>query len=94
MVAAARRFDYTLVAAARDGVPLPAFRFPDRPLIAIGNERHGVAAWLPRWDLGVSIPQPGGGESLNASVAGGIIFYTFSQQFPVTTSSGQMREKP
>jgi TrmH family RNA methyltransferase len=80
LVAGARRHGYEIVAASRDGVALPEFRFPERALLAVGNERHGVAAWLPRYDLGVAIPQPGGGESLNASVAGGIIFYAFSQQ--------------
>jgi len=84
LLEAARRHGYHIVAAARTGIPLPEFRFPRRVLLAIGSERHGVGAWLPRWDTGVSIPQPGHGESLNAAVAGGIIFYTFSQQFSVT----------
>lgn len=81
LVAAARERAYTLVAAARDGVALPDFIFPERTLVAVGNERHGVAAWLPHYDAGVAIPQTGRGESLNASVAGGIILYAFSQQF-------------
>jgi TrmH family RNA methyltransferase len=80
-VAAARRHGYTIVAAARDGVALPAFRFPRKALIAVGNERRGVADWLPAWDASVSIPQRGQADSLNAAVAGGIIFYAFSQQF-------------
>jgi TrmH family RNA methyltransferase len=71
---------YTIVAAADDGISLPDFTFPKRALLAIGNERHGVAGWLPQYDAGVTIPQPGRGESLNASVAGGIILYAFSQQ--------------
>jgi len=79
-VAAARRHGYTIVAAARDGEPLPTFRFPRKALLAVGNERRGVSDWLPAWDVSVSIPQRGQGDSLNAAVAGGIIFYTFSQQ--------------
>lgn len=71
---------YTIVAAAHDGIALPDFTFPKRALLAIGNERHGVGGWLPHYDAGVTIPQPGRGESLNASIAGGIILYTFSQQ--------------
>ncbi len=71
---------YTIVAATHDGIALPVFTFPKRALLAIGNERHGVSGWLPRYDAGVTIPQPGGGESLNASIAGGIILYAFSQQ--------------
>ena len=77
-LAAAHR--YTIVAAAHDGIALPDFTFPKRALLAIGNERHGVAGWLPHYDAGVTIPQSGRGESLNASIAGGIILYTFSQQ--------------
>jgi len=79
-VAAARQHGYTIVAAARDGVPLPDFRFPRKALLAVGNERRGVADWLPVWDASVAIPQRGGADSLNAAVAGGIIFYAFSQQ--------------
>lgn len=77
-VASAR--GYRIVAAARDGAALPTYRFPERAIVAIGNERHGVYGWLPSVDEAVAIPQPGRGESLNASVAGGIIFYAFSQQ--------------
>lgn len=81
VVDAAHRNGYTIVAATRDGTALPEFRFPERSLVAIGNERHGVSVWLPNYDSGVTIPQSGHGESLNASVAGGIILYAFSQQF-------------
>ncbi|GAC1522481.1 MAG: RNA methyltransferase [Vulcanimicrobiaceae bacterium] len=80
LAAAAREHGYTIVAATRDGTSLPDFVFPNRSLVAIGNERHGVSRWLPQYDSGVTIPQHGRGESLNASVAGGIILYAFSQQ--------------
>jgi TrmH family RNA methyltransferase len=80
LLAAAGRNGYTIVAAMREGIALPAFRFPSRPLIAIGNERRGVGGWLPRWDAAVSIPQQGNAESLNAAVAGGILLYAFSQR--------------
>jgi len=71
----ARRSGYALVAARRGGVALDRFPFERRSIIAIGNERRGVAAWLPAWDSVVTIPQRGEGESLNAAVAGGIIMY-------------------
>ncbi|GAC1545036.1 MAG: RNA methyltransferase [Vulcanimicrobiaceae bacterium] len=80
LLAVASGLGYRLVAAARDGDPLPAFHFPERALLAIGSERHGVSRSLPHVDAAVSIPHAGAGESLNASVAGGIIFYAFSQQ--------------
>ena len=79
--ASAARNGYRVVAAAKEGAPLPTFTFVRRSILAIGNERHGVASWLPKTDEMVSIPHVGPGESLNASVAGGIILYAFSQQF-------------
>ena len=91
---AARRADYTIVAAARGGQSLPDYRFPERSLIAIGNERHGVAAALPHYDEEIAIPHAGPGESLNASVAGGIIFYAFSQQTKRRIFEGPTSEKP
>jgi TrmH family RNA methyltransferase len=81
IVRAARERGYGLVAAARGGRPLPEVRFPSRLLLAIGNERRGVSDSLPACDLQVAIPQPGGGESLNAAIAGSILMYVFSQQF-------------
>ncbi len=79
LVTSARTHGYEIVAATSDGTPLPEFRFAARTLVAIGNERHGVA-WLTHYDRGITIPQRGEGESLNASVAGSIILYAFSQQ--------------
>ena len=78
--AAARAHRYTVVAAERGGTPLPSYRFPTRSILAIGNERHGVAGSFPFAREPVSIPQAGEGESLNASVAGGIVFYAFAQR--------------
>jgi TrmH family RNA methyltransferase len=86
LTASAKRAGYSLVAAGREGETLPAFRFDERSLIAIGHERHGVSALLPDVDRTVTIPQRGGGESLNAAMAGAIIFYEFSQQFGIKSS--------
>ncbi|MDQ2857036.1 MAG: RNA methyltransferase [Candidatus Eremiobacteraeota bacterium] len=80
LVEAIRRHGFTIVCAARGGTSLAEFRFPAKPLIAIGSERHGVTSWLPRCDLTVSIPHQGVGESLNAAIAGGIVLYAFAQQ--------------
>jgi TrmH family RNA methyltransferase len=94
LLLAARQHGYAIVAATKDGARLPGFRFPSKTLLAIGNERRGVAASLPRWDFGVTIPQRGAGESLNAAVAGGIILYTFSQQYYGTSGEARTLEKP
>lgn len=93
-VLAARRHGYTIVAATKDGAPLPGIRFPAKTLLVIGSERRGVTDWLTRWDVGVTIPQPGAGESLNAAVAGGIILYAFSQQIYGAGEEPRRREKP
>jgi len=92
--AAAQRHGYRLIAAAPGGTPLPSFRFVRRSIVAIGHERRGVAATLESWDDTLTIPQLGSGDSLNAAVAGGIIFHAFSQQVKPHTSIGPKPEKP
>lgn len=77
--AAAARHGFALVATSRAGTPLPAARIPQRSVIAIGNERRGLGPWLTRRDLEVAIPQRGASDSLNAAVAGSIIFYAAMQ---------------
>jgi TrmH family RNA methyltransferase len=67
-----------IVAADRSGTPLPGFAFPANPVVAIGSERGGVEAWLPRWDASVAIPHAGPTESLNAGIAGAIVLYEWS----------------
>jgi TrmH family RNA methyltransferase len=90
VVTGAREREYMLIATSNDGQPLPDFRFERRSIVAVGNERHGVAGWLPSWDRAVAIPQPGGGESLNAAVAGSIVAYAASQQL---STSAERSEK-
>jgi TrmH family RNA methyltransferase len=91
---AAHAGHFVVVAASREGLPLDRFHFPERVVVAVGNERNGVRDWLPRWDLGVAIPQPGGGESLNAAIAGSIIFYELSKRFRDSSSEGATPPKP
>jgi TrmH family RNA methyltransferase len=67
-----------IVAADRSGTPLPGFAFPANPIVAIGSERGGVEAWLPRSDASVAIPHVGPTESLNAGIAGAIVLYEWS----------------
>lgn len=78
LAANAHAHGYTLIGASRSGIPLPSFPWVERPIIAIGNERHGVHSWLSTWDQEVSIPQLGDAESLNAAVAGSIILYAYA----------------
>jgi RNA methyltransferase, TrmH family len=67
-----------IVAATLDGEALSGAALPANALLAVGNERHGVGAFLPRWDRAVRIEQAGSTESLNAAVAGSILLYVIS----------------
>jgi TrmH family RNA methyltransferase len=78
LYAEARAAGYRVIATGHKGSPLPAYRFPARAIIAIGNERRGVSEGLDGWHDTVAIPQHGPGESLNAAVAGSIVFYAFA----------------
>jgi len=82
---------YEIVATDRGGVPLDRFTFERRSIIAVGNERRGVADWLTGWDAVVSIPQQGEGQSLNAAIAGSIILYTLMRQMDKSPNNS---EKP
>ncbi len=74
LVGAARASGRPIIAVDLDGEPLDRFAFPQRPVLVIGHERHGVRTWLPVRDGAVRIPQDGV-ESLNAGVAGSIVLY-------------------
>ncbi|MBV8600017.1 MAG: RNA methyltransferase [Candidatus Eremiobacteraeota bacterium] len=78
IIAGANAAHRRIVAADPDGAPLDEFTFPDRPIVAIGSERHGVASWLPGWYASAAIPHAGPTESLNAGVAGAIVLYEWS----------------
>jgi TrmH family RNA methyltransferase len=69
-----------IVAADLDGEPLWQANLPANAILAVGNERHGVGAFLPRWDRAVRIEQGGQAESLNAAVAGSILLYVVSRR--------------
>ena len=67
-----------IVAATLDGEPLTGATIPANAVLAVGNERHGVGRFLPRWDLAVRIEQASATESLNAAVAGSILLYALA----------------
>ena len=67
-----------VVAAVLTGEPLATADLPANAVLAVGHERHGVGAFLARWDRGVRIEQTSATESLNAAVAGSILLYTMS----------------
>jgi RNA methyltransferase, TrmH family len=76
--AAAAAAGRPIVAATLEGELLAEAVLPANAIVAIGNERHGVAGFLSRWDREVRIEQASATESLNAAVAGSIILYALS----------------
>ena len=80
VIGAAAAAGRPIVAADLTGEPLWGAELPANAVIAVGNERRGVGAFLPRWDRAVRIEQGGRAESLNAAVAGSIILYVVSRR--------------
>jgi TrmH family RNA methyltransferase len=67
------------MAEASDGTPLFEADLTVPLAIVVGNEAHGI----PTSDVGghlISIPMPGGTESLNVAVAGSILLYETVRQ--------------
>jgi len=61
---------------AHGGTPLPELTADGDVVLILGAERDGLPTEvLERCDERVSIPQPGGGESLNVALAGAIALY-------------------
>jgi RNA methyltransferase, TrmH family len=63
------------------GAPLPELRLDGDAVLVLGAERDGLPAEvLARCDERVSIPQPGGGDSLNVAMAGAIALYELARE--------------
>jgi TrmH family RNA methyltransferase len=63
------------------GVPLPELQLDGEIVLALGAERDGLPAdVLAQCDEHASIPQPGGGESLNVAMAGSIALYELARR--------------
>lgn len=68
-------------AAVLDGEPADGARLDGALAVVIGSEGKGVRPTVAaECDLRVTIPLPGGFDSLNASVAGGILLYEALRQ--------------
>jgi TrmH family RNA methyltransferase len=65
---------------AHGGTPLSELVVDGDVVLALGAEREGLPAEVvERCDTQVSIPQPGGGESLNVALAGAIALYELNR---------------
>ena len=68
--------DLQLIALVVTGGEDPSHIDPSRALILVGNEAHGIPQdWLEQCNKQITLPMPGGTESLNAAVAGSIALY-------------------
>ena len=61
----------------KDGASIHAISTsPRQRLLVVGSEAHGLPPeWLAQCDDSITLPMPGGTESLNAAVAGSIALY-------------------
>jgi RNA methyltransferase, TrmH family len=65
----------------KGGIPLPDLDLGGDVVLVLGSEREGLPAdVLERCDERASIPQPGGGESLNVATAGAIALYELARR--------------
>jgi TrmH family RNA methyltransferase len=67
--------------ATSGGIPLPELQLDGDVVLVVGAEREGLPAdVLERCEERVSIPQPGGGDSLNVAMAGSIALYELARR--------------
>jgi TrmH family RNA methyltransferase len=67
--------DHALIGTVLDGEDIHDFIWPEHGIILFGNESRGISdELLNRLDHKVSIPRYGAAESLNVSMASGIVF--------------------
>jgi tRNA G18 (ribose-2'-O)-methylase SpoU len=60
----------------RDATPIEAFKRPPALALLLGNEAQGLSRdWIARSDHRLTIPMRPGADSLNVSVASGILLY-------------------
>ena len=63
------------------GIPLPELQPDGDVVLVLGAEREGLPAdVLERCNERASIPQPGGGDSLNVALAGAIALYELARR--------------
>lgn len=73
--AAASAAGAEMIGLASGGAPLGDLAWPERTILAVGHERHGLGRWASLCASLAGIPMTSDAESLNAAVAGGIALY-------------------
>ena len=85
-----KKAGFWIVAADAEGDTQAATRFdwPERTALVLGSEGQGISRLLlDRSDFRVSLPMDGQVESLNVSVAAGVLMYLWRRQWPVGEST-------
>jgi TrmH family RNA methyltransferase len=73
------RTNTTLIAADLEGENCNDFTFPNNGILVLGSESHGISEQLlSQVDHKITIPRVGEAESLNVSVAAGVICARFA----------------
>jgi tRNA G18 (ribose-2'-O)-methylase SpoU len=76
-----QRLGFSVQAAMLDGEPLSGLQMPQKTLLLLGSEAHGVAPeLLPLANRSISIERYGKAESLNVGIACGVILAHWRQQ--------------
>ncbi len=84
-----------LGAVAKGGIPCQEFDFSEPLCLLIGGEAFGLSDGLLKLaDEKISIPQYGSAESLNASVAAGILLYEIARFKKMRTKKPLLRNIP
>jgi tRNA G18 (ribose-2'-O)-methylase SpoU len=78
--AEAEHWDLCAIEIDARAVPLPAFEWPARPLVVIGNEGRGIPERLLARSRIARIPQYGHVECLNAATSAAVALYDFLAQ--------------
>uniref|UniRef100_F7FHV0 tRNA (guanosine(18)-2'-O)-methyltransferase TARBP1 n=1 Tax=Ornithorhynchus anatinus TaxID=9258 RepID=F7FHV0_ORNAN len=74
---------YTIIGVEQTArsVDLTEYRFPEKSLLLLGNEREGIPAHLlGQLDVCVEIPQQGIVRSLNVHVSGALLIWEYTRQ--------------
>lgn len=71
---------WTVLGLDAEGDPLDRLAIPERTVLAVGQERHGLGAWRDLCTGLAGIPMHGPTESLNAAMAGSIALYEASKR--------------
>jgi len=85
VAAAAQAAGAELVGLAAGGVEVASLSWPDRTVLAVGHERHGLGRFEPICRTIAGIPMAPAAESLNVAVAGGIALYEAFRKRPFET---------